>query len=627
MRVVQCASPMVIDRRTNRTDCGHFAAHEPSTVYTVIISEKGGQERRGEFEQAQVSIGRARGNDLVLAKGNVSKHHCQIERVDSGFVVTDQNSTNGTYVNRRRISTPTTVRPGDRVYVGDFVLSLELDALQPAPGVLAAENLLSVAPPDDDGAASRPSLAPVPRTTSPDMEAVVEEVQSPTSTGPQQLSAEPVAASGATISMPVGPAADRISAVTSFAEWICERVLARLNAGALDGHIVPELRTAVQQHILNAAETLAAETTLDEHGIREAKDLVADELLDLGPLTKLLQDPKVTEIAVSGAGYLLYFRGQGREEAQYPLLLEESAQRIAARLCRREGVELAAEGAAVVMHRLRQLGFDLRLVRCGDDNRNSLLRLLRTGRLCASLEDLARDSSISRTMEIFLRHCVAARVNILVVGPHRGGTAELMSALAGAVKGERAIAILNEDDIRGPRGEVRRVSSDNRTDLAPLLLEASALPRHRLLVDGLRRETSSALLQAISEGADGVFASLRARSIERGVSRLCAELGMSSKTMGASVAADSIVGCFDIGIEVARFRDGKSRVLRICELERADRPPVLGRDIFKFTVERTTSGGAIEGNFHPTGRSPRLAEELRARGTRLDANLFGVESN
>jgi len=72
-----------------------------------------------------VSVGRVRGNDLVLSKGNVSKRHARLTQKDGRFVVVDQNSTNGTYVNRQRIVQATIVREGDRIYIGDFVLRIE----------------------------------------------------------------------------------------------------------------------------------------------------------------------------------------------------------------------------------------------------------------------------------------------------------------------------------------------------------------------------------------------------------------------------------------------------------------------------------------------------------------------
>ncbi len=86
--------------------------------------------------------------------------------------------------------------------------------------------------------------------------------------------------------------------------------------------------------------------------------------------------------------------------------------------------------------------------------------------------------------------------------------------------------------------------------------------------------------------------------------------------------ADAVVASFDVAIEVARLRDGRSRVLRLCELRRAQSPLVVGDDIFEFTIERTATGGTLEGSFHATGRSPHLSDELRARGARMDPSLF-----
>src|SRR5271167_4265421 len=97
-------------------------------MFTIIISEKGGAERREIFERNEINVGRVQGNDLVLPKGNVSKHHARLLYRDSRFIVTDLKSTNGTYVNGRKISQATIVREGDKIYIGDFILRLETEA-------------------------------------------------------------------------------------------------------------------------------------------------------------------------------------------------------------------------------------------------------------------------------------------------------------------------------------------------------------------------------------------------------------------------------------------------------------------------------------------------------------------
>ncbi|MEZ4294919.1 MAG: FHA domain-containing protein [Polyangiaceae bacterium] len=94
-------------------------------MFSVIISEKGGAERRESFDRTEINVGRVQGNDLMLPKGNVSKRHARLLFRDGRFIVTDLKSTNGTYVNGRKISQATIVREGDKIYIGDFVLRIE----------------------------------------------------------------------------------------------------------------------------------------------------------------------------------------------------------------------------------------------------------------------------------------------------------------------------------------------------------------------------------------------------------------------------------------------------------------------------------------------------------------------
>src|ERR1700728_548908 len=102
-------------------------------MFSIIISEKGGAERREAFDKNEINVGRVQGNDLMLPKGNVSKHHARLLFRDGRFIVTDLKSTNGTYVNGRKIAQATIVREGDKIYIGDFVLRLDAGSGAEAP--------------------------------------------------------------------------------------------------------------------------------------------------------------------------------------------------------------------------------------------------------------------------------------------------------------------------------------------------------------------------------------------------------------------------------------------------------------------------------------------------------------
>src|SRR6186997_2596850 len=94
-------------------------------MFSITVTEKGGEQRRLDFDKSEITIGRVQGNDVILPKGNVSKRHSRIVLKDGRFIVVDLKSTNGTYVNGRKITSPLVVKPGDKIYIGDFILSVE----------------------------------------------------------------------------------------------------------------------------------------------------------------------------------------------------------------------------------------------------------------------------------------------------------------------------------------------------------------------------------------------------------------------------------------------------------------------------------------------------------------------
>ncbi|MCL2725953.1 MAG: Flp pilus assembly complex ATPase component TadA [Polyangiaceae bacterium] len=93
-------------------------------MFSIIISEKGSPDRKENFNRSEVTIGRGAGNDLILPRGNVSKHHARLVVRDGRFIISDLGSTNGIYVNGRRIGQATVVRVGDKIYLADFVIRI-----------------------------------------------------------------------------------------------------------------------------------------------------------------------------------------------------------------------------------------------------------------------------------------------------------------------------------------------------------------------------------------------------------------------------------------------------------------------------------------------------------------------
>jgi hypothetical protein len=66
----------------------------------------------------KLTIGSGSENDIVLAEPTVSRHHALLKRRFGRFQLVDLESTNGTFVNERRIGKPTAIARGDELRLG-----------------------------------------------------------------------------------------------------------------------------------------------------------------------------------------------------------------------------------------------------------------------------------------------------------------------------------------------------------------------------------------------------------------------------------------------------------------------------------------------------------------------------
>jgi len=71
-----------------------------------------------EFNQDVVSIGRNDSNDIVVNESHVSGQHAELENSGREVIIRDLGSTNGTFVNGRRLTSPTPLNTGDTIQLG-----------------------------------------------------------------------------------------------------------------------------------------------------------------------------------------------------------------------------------------------------------------------------------------------------------------------------------------------------------------------------------------------------------------------------------------------------------------------------------------------------------------------------
>ena len=98
---------------------------EVATEGPALVVRSGGG-RAGEHFQPEgerTTIGRSPDCDIFLDDVTVSRRHAVLLQRDGDFLIEDQGSLNGTFVNRRRIEAETRLESGDEVQIGKYRLS------------------------------------------------------------------------------------------------------------------------------------------------------------------------------------------------------------------------------------------------------------------------------------------------------------------------------------------------------------------------------------------------------------------------------------------------------------------------------------------------------------------------
>lgn len=90
----------------------------------LVLLTGGDDGRRIRLRSAGQVIGRSPEADLAIDDPYASEFHARVGVQDERVVVHDLGSTNGTYVNGRRVTTPTTVSRGDTVQIGKTTLEV-----------------------------------------------------------------------------------------------------------------------------------------------------------------------------------------------------------------------------------------------------------------------------------------------------------------------------------------------------------------------------------------------------------------------------------------------------------------------------------------------------------------------
>ena len=123
LRVIRAVWVGIKPTRDMRSRVNPFIkGHRPANVLIVRTPETLNGQRHELTEE--ITIGRAATCEVTIDDSYASQIHARIFRRDGAHILEDLGSTNGTYLNRQKVSSATTLRAGDHVQIGSTVFEV-----------------------------------------------------------------------------------------------------------------------------------------------------------------------------------------------------------------------------------------------------------------------------------------------------------------------------------------------------------------------------------------------------------------------------------------------------------------------------------------------------------------------
>lgn len=321
-----------------------------------------------------------------------------------------------------------------------------------------------------------------------------------------------------------------------------------------------------------------------------------DEILGFGVITKLLDDPEITEVMVQGrkTGITsrtieVYYEKGGKlyladvmppdedtvmaviEKIGAPIgrRVDESSPMMDARLPDGSRVNaiippLALDGPALTIRKFR----------------NSL-----------NVDELINLSTFKQREADFFQICVREKLSILISGGTGSGKTSTLNALSSFIQpDERIVTIEDAAELQLEQPHVVRlearppnVEGKGAIPIRDLVRNALRMRPDRIVVGEVRSGEALDMLQAMNTGHDGSLTTVHANSPKDAVSRLETMVLMAGMDLPVRAIREQIAAAIDLIIHQSRLRDGRRRITHVTGILGIEGDQIIMQDLLLYS--------------------------------------------
>ena len=583
------------------------------------------REVTADFDAEHIRVGREGGNELVLPYMEVSRYHAELTVGERAITITDR-STNGTFVNGERVFGKQVIQPGDRLGIGNCVLSVYTEAeLRQAeanqqyyaqqqaqqsqhyaqeayPAEYYQQQAYEQQPAGDPNAGT--ALVPAQQGYYDPQQGYQPQAYG----GQEQLA---VVVHGSMSAAPV-----------DLKRRIHRRLLQYMDLKTLDMGTVQEeeLRARARNLLIDIIGELEAD--IDPAVDREMliKE-VLDEALGLGPLEDFLAEDLVTEIMVVNKDKIYVEKGGKLTFTGKTFTTHEAVLAVIERIITPLGRRID-ESSPLVDARLKD-GSRVNAIIPPLAIKGPCITIRKFAKKSFTVQDLINFGSMTPQIANFLQKCVLGRRNIVISGGTGSGKTTLLNVLSGFIPGEeRIVTIEDAAELRLPQEHVvsletkpANLEGKGEYTIRDLVKNSLRMRPDRIVVGECRGGESLDMLQAMNTGHDGSLTTGHANSPSDMMNRLETMVLMAGMDLPIRAIRDQISSAIDIVVQQDRFSDGSRKITAVTEVVGLDEDGrLILEHIFKFNQRGINEDGSVNGEIILTGYIPSFIPDLVNQG-------------
>ena len=394
----------------------------------------------------------------------------------------------------------------------------------------------------------------------------------------------------------------------------------RTNSPNYRALVAHKIQQAYQRANLNFSKDIA----------ERLMSMAFSEIVGYGPITKLLDDPEISEVMVNGPHKVFIEKNGLVTKTNIQFDDDNHLLRIIEKIVLPLGRHVDYDSPTVDARLPDGSRVNAVVSPVALDGPSLTIRKFRKDRM--KVHDLINYGTLTENMAEFLRACVVSRMNIVVSGGTGSGKTTLLNVLSEFIPNDQRIVTiedaaelqLQQDHI--VRMETKKKNTDGKGEVTirDLVINALRMRPDRIVVGECRGGEALDMLQAMNTGHDGSLTTVHANSPRDAISRLEILVMMSGMDLPVRVIRQQVTSAVDVIVHQTRMKDGTRKITAITEVAGMEGDTVVLTDLFKFEQTGISPEGKVEGEMKPTGLRPQFGPKLEVYGFQFGHEMFST---